>query len=240
MGSVGGGGYIAIATALPPIRFRLLYCKHQIVYIFSLSCFFFAFLRLHFLDVETNNCPRCSGPAVCRILCSNVRGQARNLSDLTVASSQYDILLYSETLVLDIHHVSELLVPGFDHPILFCRVKMPRAQVMAANEILTRTRFISVTKTWVWLLRNDVFWGMWCETEPLCVQSLPQPRPRSLDFLLFTSINGCSSGWGYLRIFPFCGWFKWPSHEWLGSTTTTRPVITLKPLISQLSLVAIS
>ena len=34
-----------------------------------------------------------------------------NLSDLTVASCQYDILLCSETLVSDMRHVSELLVP---------------------------------------------------------------------------------------------------------------------------------
>ena len=32
--------------------------------------------------------------------------------DLVVASSQYDILLCSETLVSDLRHVSELLVPG--------------------------------------------------------------------------------------------------------------------------------
>ena len=50
-------------------------------------------------------------PAVCRILCSNVRGLAANLNDLTVASSQYGILLCSETLVSDIRHVSEVLVP---------------------------------------------------------------------------------------------------------------------------------
>ena len=36
-------------------------------------------------------------PTVCRLLCSNVRGLAGNLGDLTVASSQYDILLCSET-----------------------------------------------------------------------------------------------------------------------------------------------
>ena len=42
---------------------------------------------------------------------SNVQGLARNLSDLTVASSQYDILLCSETLVSDMRHVSEILVP---------------------------------------------------------------------------------------------------------------------------------
>ena len=70
--------------------------------------------------------------ALCRILCSNVRGLAGNLSDLTVASSQYDILLCSETLVSDFRHVSEILVPGFGRPVLLCRGKMPQARGMAA------------------------------------------------------------------------------------------------------------
>ena len=82
--------------------------------------------------METNPGPRRPVPAVCRILCSNVRGLAENLSDLTVASSQCDILLCSETLVLDMHHVSEVLVPGFCRPVLLCRGKMPRACAMAA------------------------------------------------------------------------------------------------------------
>ena len=51
----------------------------------------------------------------------NVRGLAGNLSDMTVASSQYDILLYSETFVSDMRHVSEILVPGFGHLVLLCR-----------------------------------------------------------------------------------------------------------------------
>ena len=68
-------------------------------------------LRLRFLDVETNTGLHRPVPAVCRILCSNVQGLAGNLSDLTVASSQYDILLCSETLVSDMRHVSEVLVP---------------------------------------------------------------------------------------------------------------------------------
>ena len=55
-----------------------------------------------------------------------------NLSDLTVASSQYDILLCSETLVSDTHHMSEFLVPGFGRPVLLCRGRMRRAQGMAA------------------------------------------------------------------------------------------------------------
>ena len=49
-----------------------------------------------------------------------------------VASSQYDILLCSETLVSDLRHVSELLVPGFGHPLLLCLGKLPRARGMAA------------------------------------------------------------------------------------------------------------
>ena len=93
---------------------------------------FYGCLRLRFLDVETNPGPRRPVPAICRILCSNVRGVAGNLSDLTVASSQYDILLCSETLVSDMRHMSEVLVPGFGRPVLLCQGKMPRARGMAA------------------------------------------------------------------------------------------------------------
>ena len=87
---------------------------------------FYACLRLPFLDVETNPGPRRPVPDVSRILCSNVRGLAGNLSDLTVASSQYDILLCSETLVSDMRHVSEILVPGFGCPVLLCRARCLR------------------------------------------------------------------------------------------------------------------
>ena len=93
---------------------------------------FYGCLRLRFLDVETNPGPHRPAPDVCRILCSNVRGLAGNLSDLTVALSQYDILLCSETLVSDMRPVSEVLVPGFCCPVLLCRGKMPRARGMAA------------------------------------------------------------------------------------------------------------
>ena len=93
---------------------------------------FYSCLRLRFPDVETNPGPRRPVAASCRILCSNVRGLFGNLSDLAVASSQYDILLCSETLVLDLRHVSELLVLGFGRPVLLCRGKLPRARGMAA------------------------------------------------------------------------------------------------------------
>ena len=49
--------------------------------------------------METNRGPRRLAPTVCSLLCSNVRALTGNLSD--VASSRYDILLCSETLVSD-------------------------------------------------------------------------------------------------------------------------------------------
>ena len=125
MGFVGGGGNIAISTALRP-SFCVLCCKHLKVYGIHISYFFYACLTLRFPDVETNTGPRRPVPTVCRLLCSNVRGLAGNLSDLTVASSQYDILLCSETLVSDMRHVSELLVPGFGLHVLLCRGRLPR------------------------------------------------------------------------------------------------------------------
>ena len=79
---------------------------------------FYACLRLRFLDVETNHGRRRPVPAVCRILCCNVRGLAGNLGDQTVDSPQYDILLSSDTFVSHILHVSELMVPGFGRPVL--------------------------------------------------------------------------------------------------------------------------
>ena len=82
--------------------------------------------------METNPGPRRPVPTVCRLLCSNVQGLAGNLSDLTVASSRYDILWSSESLVSDMRHVSELLVPGFGRAVLLCRVRMHRARGMVA------------------------------------------------------------------------------------------------------------
>ena len=84
-------------------------------------------MRLRFLDVETNPGQPRPVSAVCRIPCRNVRGLDGNLSDLTVASSRYDILLCSETLVSDMRHVWELLVPGFGRSVFLCRGKIPLA-----------------------------------------------------------------------------------------------------------------
>ena len=108
MGFVGGGGNIAIVTALPLLNF-VLYCVQIFISLWFLYIlFFYACLELQFPDVETNPGPRRPVPGACRILCSNVLGLSKNLSDVTVASSQYDLLLCSETLVSDRRHISEL------------------------------------------------------------------------------------------------------------------------------------
>ena len=71
---VGGGGKIAIATALPTSTF--LYCIHQTFYV--IFFFFIVAITVWFLDVETNPGPQRPVPDVCRIVRSNVRGLARN------------------------------------------------------------------------------------------------------------------------------------------------------------------
>ena len=116
-----------------PYPYIFLYCIVNIREFMELIHLIFnACLRLRFLDVETNPAQRRPVPAVCRILGFNLRGLVGNLSVLTVALFQYNILLCSETLVSDMPHVFELRVPGFGLPVLLCRGKMPRARRMAA------------------------------------------------------------------------------------------------------------
>ena len=74
MGFVGGGGNVDIATALPQSS-CVLYCKHQIVHGIFIS---------YFLCLPEASVSGCGA--------TDVRGLAAgNLSDLTVASSRYDI-----------------------------------------------------------------------------------------------------------------------------------------------------
>ena len=69
-----------------------MYCIVNIKYFMEFShLIVYACLRLRFQDVETNPGSRRPISTVCRLLWSNVRGLAGNLSELTVASSQYDI-----------------------------------------------------------------------------------------------------------------------------------------------------
>ena len=81
-------------------------------------------------DVEINPGPP-NVPRNCRILYSNIRGLFKNKKELDIASTNFDILLCSETIVSDMRHLSELLVPGFKKPFLIKRQAIPRARGMA-------------------------------------------------------------------------------------------------------------
>ena len=83
-------------------------------------------MRLRIPDAETNPGQRRPVPAVCRLFCNNLQGLSGTISDLTMSSSQHDILLCSETLV------SELLVPEFGRPVLLYRGTMVRAREIVA------------------------------------------------------------------------------------------------------------
>ena len=92
-----------------PYPHHFVYCIENIKYLWILHLIFYACPSLRFLDVETNVDQRSPVSAVCRLLCSNVRGLAGNLIDLTVGSSRYDILLCSET---GLRHASRVGVTG--------------------------------------------------------------------------------------------------------------------------------
>ena len=149
-----------------------------------------------------------------------MRGLAGNLSDLTVASSQYVILLCSETLVSDKHHVSEVLVPGFCRPVLLCWGKMPRARGMAAY-----------VRDGYGAFRQPKFECGCCEMlffsvcgvrQNLYVHSLyrnPDLYDRIFDCLLASTAAVQAED---VRAFLFVGDLNGHHQEWLCSTTTNR------------------
>ena len=182
---------------------------------------FYACLRLRFLYVETNPGPLCPVPAVCTILCSNVRGLDGNLSDLTVGLSQYDILLCSETFVKGMRHVSELLVPGFGRPVLLRRGKMPRSRGMAAY-----------VRDGYGAFRQPKFECGCCEMLVFRVCGVKQHlyvfslyRNPDLDDQIFDCLLASKAAVQAEDIrasFLFVGDLNGHHQDWLGSTTTNR------------------
>ena len=107
---------------------------------FSLSYRFLSFFNFLFLDfyffklillLRSGDVHPNPGPQFFKILYANIRGLRGNLNDLGVASTKYDMLFCSETLVSDLRHVSEILIPNFRRPILLRRGSIPRAQGLA-------------------------------------------------------------------------------------------------------------
>ena len=90
---------------------------------------FYSCLRLRFPDVEKNYGVLLRLAAqYSAVICGVCPGTLATWPWLRLSM----ILLCSETLVSDLGHVSELLVPGFGHPLLLCRGKLPRARGMTA------------------------------------------------------------------------------------------------------------
>ena len=103
---------------------------------FSVSFFLPGIILLLSGDVESN-----PGPArrkFCKFLYCNIRGLYGNLNELSLASTKYDIICCSETLVSDRRHSSELLLPNFNKPVQLLRNSLPRAQGLC---IYTRVGF---------------------------------------------------------------------------------------------------
>ena len=147
-----------------------------------------------------------------------MRGLAGDLSVLTMASSRYDILLCSETLVSDMSHVSELLVPGFCRPVLLCRGRMPLARGMAAN-----------VRDGYGAFRQCMFKSGYCEMlifrvcEHIYVFSLynnPDIDDRNFDWLL-TSMGAVQAEDVHVS-FLFVDDLNGHHQKWLGFTATKR------------------
>ena len=67
----------------------------------------------------------------CFILYSNIRVLQAYIDDLAVSSKHSEILFCFEILVSEMRYISELLVPSYKKPVLFSRVAILRAHVMA-------------------------------------------------------------------------------------------------------------
>ena len=99
---------------LASVNIIVVFClSFDIFYVFYDISYFYHLILFLSGDIEINPGPRSIRHRQCRLMYANIRGLQANLNDLSVASKQFDILLCSETLVSDMSHISEILVPGF-------------------------------------------------------------------------------------------------------------------------------
>ena len=147
------------------------------------------------------------------VMCGSWSG---NLSDLTVASSRYDILLCSETLVSDMRHVSELLVPG----------SVSLSSCVGAGCLWPDRGMASYVRDGYGAFRQPKFECGCCEMLVFRVCGLRQnlyvfslyrnPDLNDRIFCLITNSNVCCAGWGCACLFLVCGRFEWPSSGVVG------------------------
>ena len=148
-----------------------------------------------------------------------------------MASSQYDLLLCSATLVSDRLHISELRIPGFGCSVLLCRDRMPRARV------------IPYVRDGYGAFRQHKFVRGCCDMPMFRVCGARQSfsvlslyRNSDLDDLIYESL--LTSMVAVRASFLFMGDMNDHHQEWLGSIPET--VMVLLPSTLQLYLVVIS
>ena len=72
----------------------------------------------------------------------------------------------------------------------------------------------------MWLFRNAGFYGLWYETEPLCVRSFRNPDLDDRIFYCFLASVAAVQAEDIRASFLFVGDLNGPSSGWLGPTTT--------------------
>ena len=134
-----------------------------------------------------------------------------------MALSQYDLLLCSETLVLDRRHISELLVPGFSRPVLLCQDGMQRAHGMAAYGAFRQPKcaYCEMLVFRVCGAKQNFYL--------FSLNRNPDLDDRIYDCLL-TAMAGVQAG-DARAAFLFVGDLNGHHQEWLGSTTTNSHVV---------------
>ena len=65
------------------------------------------------------------------VVCANIRGLNRNLSDLFLIARSGDVSFCSETLVYSWCHIFELMVTGFGRPMQLLKGEVDRFRVLA-------------------------------------------------------------------------------------------------------------
>ena len=103
----------------------------SLVFLLSLKYLFsFFFLLLLSGDVETNPGPRAPARNA-RVMYANILGLHKNIKELAIASKKFDVVCCSETLTSNRRNQVELLIPGFNKPILTHKGATPNARGMA-------------------------------------------------------------------------------------------------------------
>ena len=147
-----------------------------------------------------------------------------------MASSQYDILLCSETLASDVSHVLGFLVHGVSSRPWLVALLCARSGCLEPEgwlHMCETDQHYFATQIWVWFLWNAVFrvCGAIQNFHVFSLYSnLDLENDRIFDCLLTSRLY---AGWGCACLtFLFVDDLTGHHQQWLGSTTTNTAVLT--------------